>query len=348
MSRARTLLSLTVMQVLLMPLFGPLHLRWPALNTVTMRDLLAHFSPDQAFTTALGSTELAGELWQDTFELALPLSLVPWLGSRNIPVSGVREEPRDETAAADFRRYAEEMPALQEQLRGWLQLEARLGDLLGQSLTPARLNSEVLPLLRDLHAALLEAAGDGPATGWLQERSEIMAQRIVAAAGSGRVAVLAPAEEVPAFEAAFRDLPVQLTEPATTLPPTDEARTRSLLDHALLAAGEEANPLLEGKLAGLELAEAGYHRAGLLLGRGEYQEALRVLEHVANGDFSEPYFLPGFLLARLGQLRDAAGDRTGAVKAYRAVLALSYVPAEARAAAREHLAEPFVPGGQSG
>src|SRR5690625_1641185 len=257
MSRVLTLLSLTVMQVFLMPLFGPLHLRWPALNTVTMRDLLAHFSPEQAFTTVLGSGELSGELWQDTFELALPLSLVPWLRSRNIPLSGVREEPRDETAAADFRRYAEEMPALQEQLRSWLQLETRFSDLLGQSLTPARLNSEVLPLLRDLHAALLEAAGDGPATGWLQERAGLMARRIVAAAGSENGAGLAAAEEVPALEVACRELSVELTEAATALPPGEEARTRSLLDHALLAAGEEENPLLEEKLAGLGLAEAG-------------------------------------------------------------------------------------------
>ncbi|HLR47426.1 MAG TPA: hypothetical protein VK092_09735 [Deinococcales bacterium] len=336
------------MQLLLLPLFGPLHLRWPALNTVTMRDQLAAFEPAQVFTTVLRPEELTGPGWQDTFELALPLSIVPWLRQRGLELTGVREEPHDREAADDFRRYASEMPALQEQLRGWLQLEQQLTGLLGEALTPERLNREALPLLRELRAELLEAAGDGPATGWLEERAAVMVERVLRDAGDGRVALIASADEVAALEAAFRERGVEPAALDPALSPSAEARQRGLLDYAMLTAGEEANPALEEQLADLGFPEAEYLHAGLLMGRGEHAQALRVLEGAANRDFSDPYYLPGFLLARLGQLRDAAGDRDGARKAYRAVLALSFVPQEARETAEEHMAAPFVPPQQSG
>jgi hypothetical protein len=70
-------------------------------------------------------------------------------------------------------------------------------------------------------------------------------------------------------------------------------------------------------------------------------EALETLEGAVGGDFSAPYFLPGYLLARLGQLRDLAGEREGAVRAYRGVLALDWVPTEAREAAQAGLETPF-------
>lgn len=336
------------MQLLLVPLFGPLHLRWPALNAVTMRDLLAEFDPQQVFTTVLAEGETDDASWQDTFELVLPLSIAPWLKRRQLPLAGVREPVKDPEASADFRRFVDEMPALRERLTAWLACGRQLEQLLGQALTPERLNTEVLPLLREQHAALIEAAGDGPATGWVAERAAVMARRIVEEADAERVAVLAAAEEVPALEEAFRAAGSEPLPLPAGVAQSEEARLRGLLDHALLSAGDRENPELEETLARLDLPEAEYLRAGQLLGRGALGEALAVLERAANMDFSGPYYLPGFLLARLGQLRDAAGDREGARKAYRAVLALSFVPREAREAAELHLQEPFAPAGAPG
>jgi hypothetical protein len=58
-------------------------------------------------------------------------------------------------------------------------------------------------------------------------------------------------------------------------------------------------------------------------------------------DFVEPYYLPGFLLSRLGQLYDLAGRRDAALRAYRGVRALGYAPVEALAAAEDGLQRPF-------
>jgi hypothetical protein len=65
------------------------------------------------------------------------------------------------------------------------------------------------------------------------------------------------------------------------------------------------------------------------------------LERALRTDFQEPYYLPGFLLARLGQLYDLAGQRDAALRSYRGVLALSYAPLEAAEAATSGLVEPF-------
>jgi hypothetical protein len=65
------------------------------------------------------------------------------------------------------------------------------------------------------------------------------------------------------------------------------------------------------------------------------------LEAASAGDFAEPYYLPGFLLCRLGQLYDIVGRREAALRAYRGTLALSYAPVEAATQARAGLAAPF-------
>src|SRR5690554_6207223 len=122
------------MPVLLLPLLGPLHIRWPALNAFTLRDVLAETAPAAVATTVLHEGELDGEAWQDTFELALPLALVPWLRQQNLELHTVAERAEDENAQADFFRFAAEMPALQEQLGGYTSLENRLRQTLDSQL----------------------------------------------------------------------------------------------------------------------------------------------------------------------------------------------------------------------
>ena len=51
--------------------------------------------------------------------------------------------------------------------------------------------------------------------------------------------------------------------------------------------------------------------------------------------------LAGLTLARLGQMRDALGDRELAQRTYRAILALNYAPQVAREVAEAGLKEPF-------
>ncbi len=329
------------MQLLLLPLLGPLHLRYPALNAVTLRDVLSGFEPQLVATTALTADSFATSDWQDTFELPLPLSLIPWAREQGIRVTPIGEPSRDSMAEADFRRFASEMPALQEKLARHSSLEAAMKRLLGGTLTLRTLQHELLPLLRELEQELLEAAGDGPATDWRWERAGAAVARLLAAEPPGRVALLASAQDVPALERALKDRgvkPVPLPEQVAV---SEAARARSLLDHALVAADDADRAALLEALEREGSAESGYARANLLLAGGRPDEALALLEQVANGDFSQPYFLPGWLLARLGQLRDLAGKRDWALQAYRGVLALSWAPAEAIEAARQGLELPF-------
>lgn len=329
------------MKVSLLPLLGPLHLRYPALNAVTLRDVLQELAPDTVAVTALAEGATSQPDWQDTFETALPLVLIPWLQQHGPQPLLVAEPSSDPGAEEDFRRYTGEMPALQEKLLRHSRLERQLADMLDSNLTLSRLRTEVLPLVRELEEELREAAGDGPANNWRYSRAEVMAERIRAAAGNGTSAVLVSLHELPALEAALQNRGAEILELPDRVDISPEARDRTLLDQAMLIGEPDSAEALKDALEQLDSAEAGYARSNLLLAQGLDEEARTLLESVSHGDFSRPYFLPGFLLARLGQLRDLTGRRTEAVKAYRAVLALDWAPAEAIEAAREGIAAPF-------
>jgi len=72
-----------------------------------------------------------------------------------------------------------------------------------------------------------------------------------------------------------------------------------------------------------------------------WEDALALMEEVFRMDFQHPGYLPGYVLARMGQLLDLAGERERALRAYRGVLALSWAPEEARAVALAGLKTPF-------
>ena len=329
------------MAVLLLPLLGPLHLRYPAFNAFTVRDILAELEPAAVATTALTDADLGSGSWQDTFELALPLAVMPWLRQRGQELIPVAEAPEDATAQADFFRYAGEMPALQEKLGHYSGLERQLAQALDSQLNLKALRTEILPLVREQQQELKRTAGDGPATGWIWQRSRAAAGRIREAAAGGTVAVLASLEHVPALEEALQETGIRLLDLPGQVKVSAEARDRTLLDQAMLAAPDSNLRALLDALQQLGSAEAGYARANLFMASGHYLEALELLETVSHDDFSEPYFLPGFLLARLGQLRDLAGKRSWALQAYRGVLALDWAPAEAVEVARAGLEKPF-------
>lgn len=330
------------MRLTLLPLLGPLHLRYPALNAFTVRDVLVETGASAVAVTALAEGQTRQPDWQDTFETALPLAVIPWLQEHGPQPLLVGEPSSDPQAEADFRRFVQEMPGLQEQLMRHSQLERQLASLLDSNLTLQQLQNEVLPLIREVEKALKQAAGDGPANNWRYARAEVMAERIMASSlDDGLMAVLVSLQELPALEEALQARGGQLLELPDRVTISAEARERTLLDQAMLISEPDNTAALLQALEQLNSAEAGYARSNLLLAQGLDQEAAALLERVSHGDFSQPYFLPGFLLARLGQLRDLTGKRTEAVKAYRAVLALDWAPQEAVEAAQAGIAAPF-------
>ncbi len=325
------------MKLTLVPLMGPFHLRFPLYNAVSVKDIVRDVQPDVVATTVLEPDTFSTLDWQDTPEIPLPLSVVPWARRNGKEVYGVLEPSPDPSAEADFQRYLSQY----EKTRGTVaQLGALLrplNALLQEGLTLKRIRQEVVPIIREQAEVKEEAFGDGPGTDWLRERIQVMAARILALPHE-RVAALASIDHVPFLEDALRDK-AELVLPSES-EPTEEVRTRSLLDFAFRGDVPEPGNVI-AQLRSSDLAEARFHEANLLLANGHTVEALDLLEAASRGDFSEPYYLPGYLLSRLGQLRDLAGERDGALRAYKGVRALAWAPHEAIRAAEAGLAAPF-------
>jgi hypothetical protein len=330
-------------RVTLVPLAAGLHLRWPRFNAATLASLLRREAPDALALEPLRPGFDDDPAWQDCEELLLPMAAVPWCTRAGVQAQGVHEPSPEPGAAADLQRYLEGYPAARAALDAVAVLQRSLGELLADSLTLPRVLDEAVPLLAADRAARLEAFGDGPATDWAEERSARAAERIVAI-DARHVVVLVALDRYASLRDALIELGVEPRRPSA--PPEDGAaqersRARALLDLAWRGEAEDVGAVL-AELRRLGHAEARYHAAGLLLGHGHPAEALEELEGALRLDFAQPYFLPGSLLARLGQLRDVAGHRSPALQAYRGVLALSWAPSEAVAAAREGLVRPFV------
>ena len=328
------------MKLALVPLIGPFHLRSPAYNAVTVRELISAWEPDALATSALLPGDMSRPQWQDTPEIALPLAVVPWARKRKLPLVEVGEASPEPGAEEDFRRYLQPYPELRRQLAEVDALLQPVSEMLRDPLTLERIEKALLPELRRFQEAREEAFEDGPASEWLRRRTSRSAKRVLELQAK-RVALLVPVDQLPFFRDAFVAAGV---EPLTPDPVavTPEARERSLLDYAFRVEVAEPQRLL-AQLRELDGAEARYHEANIMLASGHGYEALELLEGASHGDFSSPYFLPGYLLARLGQLRDLAEKRDDALRAYRGVLALDYAPAEALEAARSGLEAPFVP-----
>ena len=326
------------MQLCLIPLLGPFHLRYPAYNAITVRNMLRGVAPDALAITALEKGFQTQARWQDTPEMVLPLSVIPWAKRQNVPVYGVFEPSPDPDALEDFRRYGLEYPQVGQQLAQVDALLRPLQDLLDKPLTLGRIRDEVLPVVCEHQLRREEMFEDGPATDWLHERTRVMARKILDLPHE-RVAVLVSIDHLPFLETALNGKAelIQADLPEAS----EESRERSLLDFAFRADEVSEPGNLIAKLRTLGMSEARYHEANLLLSNAHAAEALETLKTLTNGNFSEPYYLPGYALARLGQLYDLSEQRAAALRSYRGVLALSYAPLEALETARRGLNEPF-------
>ena len=335
-------------RVTLIPLVGPFHTRFPLYNVGHVRELLQSLAPDVVALATLPPGALATPAWRATSEIALPHTAVPWAQRRGVPlaevgsVPGLPGEPGEAGDEEAFVRYLSEFEDGRAHLR---QVQAALApaeELLGRALDLGRVVSELVPALAGYDEARRAIFGEGPGTGWRQARAERTAKRVLAL-DAAHVAVLAGVDELAAVRAALEphaQVEVPARQPELSEAAMREVRERSLLDVAMRGDVEDPAGLL-GQLRALGTPEAGYHEANILLAHGHAAEALEKLVSVATGDFQEPYYLPGFVLARLGELQDLAGDRQAALRAYRGVLALDYAPPEAVETAQAGLERPF-------
>lgn len=329
--------------VAVLPLVGPFHARWPRFTVVHVREMIRSFSPDVVAVAPLAPGDLGTPAWQDTDEVALPHTVVPWAtrtGTRVVEVglaAGDPLAPGDDLAATDLERYLGQYEAGLRRLAQVRAAEAPVHRLLAAALDLGRIRNELVPAIAAQQAERELVLGKGPGTRWLEERAALVASRALGTGGR-RIALLAGVDLVPMLTEVLGGH-AELVELAE-VDAGAEGEERALLDVAMRAETLDSGPLLS-RLAEVERPEARYHEANLLLADSRPEEALDSLLRLLRLDFQEPYYLPGFALARLGQVYDLAERRDEAVKSYRGVLALAWAPAAAVAAATAGLVSPF-------
>ena len=240
---------------------------------------------------------------------------------------------------AELTGFMQQYPQGQARLRRAGQAERELEGLLQGGLTLERLTSaELLAGLAFYHAALAEALEEGPGTRWQVKRLDTLATVLEGKAGVALTAL----DDLPGL---LERLP-QAHLPDSTFIPGESSRLRALADRALLLSETDD---LSALLASLERetgdrltpgAELQYAAAGIHLAVGDLPSARNLLEAAAHGLTNERS-LPGLVLARLGQVRDAQGERDLATRTYRAVMALNFAPKVAREAAQAGLETAF-------
>lgn len=318
----------------LVPLVGPFHRRFPRYNAETVGEVVAKLDPEVVVTSALSDAAFAQPDWRDVDEPGLERA-VAWARHQGRPIHAVGEPSPDARATDDFIRYLRESGGANDALQQIDEAEAPLAALLEEALDLDRIRTELEPPIARLDDLRRDLFGDGPGTDWREERSDVVSERL-RPFESQRVALLVPIDHLPALR---RRLGSGALDPAN-VPPSDAARRRALLDTAFLGRADDAGRLLTA-LRELNEPEARLAEAETLLRHGHGAEALEVLIEATRHDFFEPAYLPGWLLARLGQLYDLDGRREEAKKAYRGVLALTWAPRPAREGALEGLERPF-------
>ena len=325
--------------VVVIPLLAAFHLRFPHYTVLHVLETVKAARPDALALTPLPPGALQEPAWQATEEVALPHAVVPWARRTGLSVHEVGALVGADDEVERFRAYLAQFDAGRERLRRVEAALAPVREVPARPLDAGAVHARLLPAIRAYQRGRTEALEEGPGTAWQAARAAAMAERI-AALPYARVAVLAGVDDVPALEDALRGLVALEPVPAVPTDLGEAGRERALLDAAM--RGDAADPAaLVTRLRDLPQPEARYHEANLLLRHGHAAEALALLEQASTQDFQEPYYLPGFLLARLGQLYDLDGRRDAALRSYRGVLALSFAPVEALEAARAGLQQPF-------
>lgn len=323
------------MSSLILATLGPFHILHPRYNAVTLRELVQAHSPTKILLASYGPQELAEGRWREAGELAL-FHLLPWAEARGVPVEALDALEHLRAEGEQFREALAQYPRGQELLEQAAGLEAGLQAVLTQPKAPAEwAASGVLEPVRAYLEGLARLFGEGPGTGHRRRRVEQVATRLQGLP-EGRYVVLA---DVLDYALLLEQVPGLQTAPEHA--PGEAERQRSVLDRAWrLEEGDDWAALLR-QLQEVEGPEAMYCAAQIYLAAGQLENAFVLLEQLVHTDFQHPAYLPGYTLARYGQVADVLGQREKALRAYQATLALSWVPQEAREIALAGQRTPF-------
>ena len=322
--------------MVILPTLGPLHVLHPRYNARTVTELVISTGARTVYLASLSREGLEKKIWRDRNELPL-FELYPLAEEDRLRLEalGVNAESLQHEAEL-FSEYLSNMPRGEEAKETLAGIDRELSEFLSVPRLPSEFaDEEFVGGLERILQKQAEFAGEGPATGFRQRR---MAQVAEALSEMEDAVVLVDVLDYPAL---MRRLPG--ARGPWDREPTKAEMERALLDRAWRLENEEEWGNLLAQLSEIGSAEAGYLASQIYLAAGQPEDSLRLLEEVSRGDFSRPEYLPGYVLARLGQLYDLVGQRDKALRAYTAVQALSWAPAEVREIAQAGLRAPFKP-----
>jgi tetratricopeptide (TPR) repeat protein len=247
-------------------------------------------------------------------------------------------------AEAEYSQLLEFLPQYPQgkaRLKQAAAAEAELAELLSTPMTLERATSvDTLDLIRRYHAALTAALEEGPGTRHQVRRLDELAEKLRGQSGAALVAL----DDL----AGLLDRLPDAVLPDAEFQPGEASRLRALADRAgQLREDDDLSALIEALAresgdAVTPQAELDYHAAGIYLATGDLASARSLLERAAHALSDHPRSLPGLVLARLGQVRDAQGERDLARRSYQAVQALNFAPEVARQAAKLGMDTPFL------
>ncbi len=324
------------MSVLLIPTLGPFHILHPRYNGVTIVELIRLYQPHSIGLASYSPEELVVGSWRDQHDVPL-FHVLPWAERAKVPVEALDAQAHLKVQAEQFREALGQYPKGQQILAQAAHLEEGLRELLCRPHTPADFaQAPLIEALQAYHREYERFFGEGPATGFRQRRMQQVAERL--RASRGRWAVLVDLLDFPLL---LESLPEGIRQLPQDHPPTELERQRSILDRAWQLHEADDWAVLLQQLKEMESPEALYCAAQIYLAAGQPEDAFALLEELIHSNFQYPEYLPGYTLARYGQLADLLGQREKALRAYRAVLGLSWAPQEAREMALAGQRTPF-------
>ncbi len=322
--------------MIVLPSMGPLHLTQPRYNAVSVLRQVASLRPERVFLASYSPEGMERGVWRDQNDLALFL-FVPWATDAGVGIRAIGEDSEAlQSEAEHFLEYLNSMPRGERYKERLHEADRAIVEYLTVPRMPEDYaSSGFIEGLRQRQAVITDMAGEGPATGFRERRMDDAASRLLAEADEDAV-VIVDILDYPALLSRLGDV----RGPAA-LEPDEAERARAVMDRAWrLQEDDEWGGLVE-QLMEIPDAEAAFLVAQIYLAAGQLSDATAVMEGVARDDFSRPEYLPGYVLARLGQLYDLSGRREEALRAYRGVLALSWAPEETREIAAAGMRSPF-------
>lgn len=316
-------------QLLLLPDVGDLLRFYPQYNAATVAEVLQHLDTQEV-------------LWATTQETDHPLHDA-------LPVANIKIQDGFSSdwswAKAEYQQmesFLNQYPQGRERLSKKARAQMQLSQTLLTPLTPTHLISRDLQeAITGYHQQVKEYLDEGPGTLWRQRRLDELTQALKGKTGVALVSL----DDLWELE---NSLPQAQIYNFIDFTPSESSRLRALANRGWQLKEEDDLAALLDSLVreeGDQLTpkpELDAAAANIYLAVGELNAAREMLEKAAHALKDDlPRSLAGLVLARLGQVRDALGDRELAVRTYRAVVALSYVPQVAKDAAEQGLKQPF-------